>query len=201
MSDYAAWAELRAASRGHLTPWEPLWARDELSRNAFRRRIRHYSREAREDLGYAFFIFATAKTAALSMQSAAARRAANMLWPSQDLGGSPILVGGITFSHVRRGVTQAATLGYWLGKSFVGRGLMSDALSAALPFAFDVLRLHRVEAAVMPNNTPSLQVLEHAGFVREGIARRYLKINGHWQDHIILARLAEDDDRMEALLP
>ena len=57
MGDYAPWAELRALSRDHLTPWEPIWQRDELSRSAFRRRVRHYQRESREDLGYAFLIF------------------------------------------------------------------------------------------------------------------------------------------------
>ncbi len=57
MGDYGAWAELRARSREHLVPWEPLWQRDELTRSAFRRRVRHYQREAREDLGYSFLIF------------------------------------------------------------------------------------------------------------------------------------------------
>ena len=88
MSDYAAWAELRAASREHLAAWEPLWPRDELTRGAFRRRLRHYAREQREDLGYAFFV----------------------LDDRTDL-----LFGGLTLSNVRRGVTQAASLGYWLG--------------------------------------------------------------------------------------
>ena len=63
MSDYSAWAELRALSREHLMPWEPVWPRDELTRSAFRRRLRHYQREAREDQGYAFLIFATATNA------------------------------------------------------------------------------------------------------------------------------------------
>ncbi len=57
MSDYPAWAELRAASREFLTPWEPLWSNDELSRASFRRRVRHYLRDLREDVGYALFIF------------------------------------------------------------------------------------------------------------------------------------------------
>src|SRR5581483_4623934 len=80
MSDSAAWAELRAASREFLTPWEPLWANDELSRSSFRRRVRHYLRDLREDVGYA-----------LSMFSAA----------------SGALVGGLTLCNVRRGVTQS----------------------------------------------------------------------------------------------
>ena len=105
MGDYAPWAELRAISRDHLTPWEPVWQRDELSRSSFRRRVRHYQREAREDLGYAFLIFSDADDQ---------------------------LVGGLTLSNVRRGVTQAAVLGYWLGKPFVCRGYMTEAVRAAV---------------------------------------------------------------------
>jgi ribosomal-protein-alanine N-acetyltransferase len=165
MSDYAAWAELRAMSRAHLAPWEPAWPRDDLSRSAYRRRLRHYVREAREDLGYAFLIFEAANDS---------------------------LVGGLTLSNVRRGVTQAATLGYWLGVPHLGRGYMTEAARAAMTHAFDVLRLHRVEAAAQPNNAASIRVLERLGFTREGFARRYLKINGTWEDHVLFALLAED---------
>ena len=165
MGDYAAWAELRALSRDHLTPWEPQWTRDELSRDAFRRRVRHYQRELREDLGYAFFLF-------------------------RDL--DDRLLGGITLSNVRRGVTQAAAVGYWIGKPFAGRGLMTKAVSGVVRFAFDELKLHRLEAACMPSNAASIRVLEKNGFQREGLARRYLKINGVWQDHLLYATLADD---------
>jgi len=165
MGDYAAWAELRALSRDHLTPWEPQWARDELSRDAFRRRVRHYQRELREDLGYAFFLF-------------------------RDYDDQ--LLGGITLSNVRRGVTQAAAVGYWIGKPYAGRGLMTKAVAGIVRFAFEELKLHRLEAACMPSNTASIRVLEKNGFQREGLARRYLKINGVWQDHLLYATLADD---------
>lgn len=165
MGDYAPWAELRAMSRDHLTPWEPQWQRDELSRSSFRRRVRHYQREQREDLGYAFLIFSDANDE---------------------------LVGGLTLSNVRRGVTQAAVLGYWLGKPFVRRGHMTEAVRAAVGFGFDTLHLHRLEAATMPNNVGSIRVLEHNGFRREGFARRLLKINGCWEDHVLHALLIED---------
>lgn len=165
MGDYAAWAELRALSRDHLTPWEPQWTRDELSRDAFRRRVRHYQRELREDLGYAFFLF-------------------------RDL--DDRLLGGITLSNVRRGVTQAAAVGYWIGKPFARRGLMTKAVSGVVRFAFEELKLHRLEAACMPSNAASIRVLEKNGFQREGLARRYLKINGVWQDHLLYATLADD---------
>jgi ribosomal-protein-alanine N-acetyltransferase len=164
-TDYGAWAELRGMSRQHLVPWEPAWPRDDLSRSAFRRRIKHYQREARDDLGYAFLMFEA---------------------------DSDRLVGGLTLSNVRRGVTQSAMLGYWLGVRFVGQGHMTAAVRAVLPYAFEQLRLHRVEAAVQPTNGRSVGVLRRAGFAEEGLARRYLKINGVWQDHLLFAILAED---------
>jgi ribosomal-protein-alanine N-acetyltransferase len=165
MGDYSAWAELRALSRQHLTVWEPLWTRDELSRSAFRRRLRQYQREMREDQGYAFLVFRE---------------------------GDAALVGGLTISNVRRGVAQSASVGYWMGLPYVRCGYMTDALRAVLPFAFGTLGLHRLEAACLPHNAPSARVLEKAGFRREGTARRYLKINDIWQDHDLYALLHDD---------
>lgn len=170
MSDYALWAELRALSREHLTPWEPQWTRDELTRSAYRRRLRHYQREQREDLGYALFIFRN---------------------------GDDELLGGITLSNVRRGVSQSTSLGYWLGAPYVRRGHMTDAVGAALGYAFTDLRLHRVEAACLPTNVASSRVLQQNGFVGEGLARRFLKINGIWQDHLLFARLIDDASAVE----
>jgi ribosomal-protein-alanine N-acetyltransferase len=165
MGDYSAWAELRAASRQHLTAWEPQWARDELTRSAYRRRLRQYQRELREDQGYAFLIFRRSDAA---------------------------LVGGLSVSNVRRGVAQAASIGYWIGAPHVRRGYMGDAVKALLPFVFGTLGLHRLEAACLPRNLPSTRVLEKVGFKREGMARRYLKINGVWQDHDLFALLQDD---------
>jgi len=164
-SDYAAWAELRSVSREFLTPWEPSWTRNELTRLSFRRRVRHYVREAREDLGYAFFMF---------------RR-------SDDA-----LLGGLTISNVRRGVTQSGTLGYWVGAPYARRGYMSAGIVTLLPFVFDTLRLHRLEAACLPHNEASMRLLEKSGFQREGLARRFLRINGIWQDHLLYAMLHDD---------
>jgi ribosomal-protein-alanine N-acetyltransferase len=165
MQDYAAWAELRALSRQHLTPWEPQWARDELARSSFRRRLRQVQREARDDHGYAYLIFA-------------------------DSGAT--LLGGLNISNVRRGVAQAASVGYWMGAPHAGRGYMTDAVVAAVGFAFDSLQLNRLEAACLPVNVPSKRVLEKAGFALEGRARRYLKIDGRWQDHDLYALLYDD---------
>jgi len=168
MSDYPAWAELRAVSREFLTPWEPLWAADELNRSSFRRRVRHYLRDLREDMGYALFIFSTATGA---------------------------LVGGLTLCNVRRGVTQACTLGYWTGAPYAGQGYMTAAVHAVIPFVFDSLELHRLEAACLPSNAASIKLLERTGFTREGLARRYLRINGVWQDHLLYALLDSDRRR------
>jgi len=165
MQDYSAWAELRALSRQHLTPWEPQWARDELARSAFRRRLRQYQRELRDDQGYAFFAFREADA---------------------------VLLGGLNLTNVRRGVAQAASLGYWIGAPHAGGGYMTNAVRTVLPFAFGTLGLNRLEAACLPHNTASARVLEKVGFRREGLARHYLKIDGHWQDHDLYGLLCDD---------
>jgi ribosomal-protein-alanine N-acetyltransferase len=165
VADYPAWAELRALSRTHLTPWEPAWARDDLSRHLYRRRLRAYAKDVRDDIGYSFFVCDAA---------------------------SNTLVGGITLSNVRRGAAQTASLGYWVGKPYAGQGRMTEAVKTLLPFAFGTLRLNRVEAACMPSNAASIRVLGSTGFVREGVARGYLKINGQWEDHLLFAVLAGD---------
>jgi ribosomal-protein-alanine N-acetyltransferase len=156
--DYSEWAALREASRAYLTPWEPTWAADELSRGSYRYKLRRYAEDARDDKAYALFIF------------------------REDDG---VLTGGITLSNVRRGVAQMASMGYWAGRDFAGKGLTTAAVRACLRYAFEDLDLHRVEAACQPENAPSKRVLEKAGFVQEGRARAYLKINGQWRDHIL----------------
>lgn len=165
ISDYGPWAEMRQKSRAHLVPWEPMWTSDELSRSTFRLRVRIAVRESRDDLGYAFLLF-------------------------RAVDGE--LIGGLTLSHVRRGVSQSASLGYWMGLPFVRNGYMRAGVAAALGYAFESLRLHRVEAACLPANTGSIRVLESNGFVREGFAERYLRINGVWRDHLLYARLGDD---------
>lgn len=164
MGDYPAWAELREASRLFLAPWEPSWPADDLTRAAYKRRIKRYQREIREDAGYPFFVF---------------------LHDGR-------LVGGLTLSNVRRGVTQSCSLGYWMGAPHAGTGLMTDAVRTVVPHVFDALRLHRLEAASMPHNARSIRLLEKVGFTREGFARRYLLIDGRWQDHVLYAMLADD---------
>jgi ribosomal-protein-alanine N-acetyltransferase len=164
-ADYAEWAELRGASRAFLVPWEPTWPADDLTRAAFRRRLRRYAEDQRNDLAYPFFLFR-----------------------QQD----NVLVGGLTLGNIRRGVAQAGTLGYWMGAAHARQGHMTAAVRALLAFAFTTLRLHRVEAACIPANIPSVRLLEKTGFTHEGYARQYLCINGVWQDHVLYARLKDD---------
>ncbi len=119
VTDHTEWAALREQSREFLTPWEPIWPADDLSRSAFRRRIRRYAEDLRSDQSYAFLIF----------RSTDGR-----------------LVGGLTLANVRRGVAQAGSLGYWMGLPHVRHGYMTAAVRAIIPFAFSTLRLHRLEA-------------------------------------------------------
>lgn len=165
MGDYAEWAELRARSRAFLTPWEPTWPVDDLTRASFRRRLRRYMRDVREDLAYPFFIFRNDDDA---------------------------LVGGCTISNVQRGVQQSCALGYWAGEPYAGQGHVTAAVKALMPFVFSELRLHRVQAACLLTNERSKAVLRKCGFQEEGVARSYLKINGQWHDHVVFARLSSD---------
>lgn len=165
MADYLAWARLRAESREFLTPWEPIWADDELTRGAFRRRIKRYQKETRLDSAYVFFV----------------------LRESDDA-----LIGGCTLSNVRRGVTQCCTLGYWMGEKFARQGYMTSALRTLIPFVFRTLGLHRIEAACLTDNEASKSLLARVGFRQEGLARRYLLINGTWADHLLFALLKEE---------
>jgi ribosomal-protein-alanine N-acetyltransferase len=165
MRDYSQWSSLRERSRSFLTPWEPTWPPDDLTRGAFRRRLRRYVEEVDRDEAYPFLLFR-----------------------EQD----DVLLGGLSLGQIRRGVAQTATLGYWMGQPYAGRGLMSRAVRAATGFAFATLRVHRVEAACLPHNTASERLLERVGFQREGYARSYLRINGIWQDHLLFALIETD---------
>ncbi|WID95585.1 GNAT family protein [Bosea vestrisii] len=163
--DYSAWASLRMQSRDFLTPWEPVWSEDDLTRTSFRLRVKRAAREIASDEAYSLFILDSH---------------------------SETLLGGLTIGLVRRGVAQACTLGYWMGQRHAGKGHMTEAVRGALDFAFSELALHRVEAACLPNNEPSRRLLERVGFTREGEARGYLRINGVWADHLLYGLLSSE---------
>lgn len=163
--DFEAWAGLREESRAFLTPWEPTWGIDDLTRGSFRRRLRRYAEEMEADEAYPFFLFRRSDQA---------------------------LLGGLNLTNIRRGAAEMASLGYWMGRAHAGQGHMSEAVRNLMPFAFSNLRLRRIEAACLPENAASIRLLEKIGFRREGYARDYLSINGAWRDHLLFALLARD---------
>lgn len=166
--DYAEWAALRQASRAFLTPWEPRWTSDELEPRAWRMRLRRYREDIAQGTGVPFLIF------------------------QRETGH---LAGGITLGNIRQGVAQSGQIGYWMGERYSGRGMMVEAVGLVVEFGFKTLRLHRIEAACIPDNTRSIHVLEKAGFQREGLLRSYLRINGVWQDHYLYALVSGEDAR------
>lgn len=165
--DYAAWRDLRRASRDFLKPFEPRWTDADLNRRAYASRVRRGADEALRGTDFGFHIFETTTD------------------------GREMLAGGLTISNIRRRAAQYANLGYWMGQSFAGRGLMTEAVSLVLPFFFDQLGLHRLHAAFLPHNIASRRVLEKNGFREEGFAPNYLQIDGKWADHVLFGLTRE----------
>ncbi len=164
-SDFNDWAALRRASREYLTPWEPVWARDHLSRKSFTNRVYWAQRSVAGGTAIPLFLF---------------RR-------SDD-----VLLGAITLDNIRRGPAQAGTLGYWTGQAFSRQGFMREAIGAVVHYAFTRLDLSRIEAACLPENEASRGLLESSGFKYEGVAQSYLQINGRWRTHVLYASLRSD---------
>ncbi len=165
MADYAEWRILREESFSHLQPWEPSWGADDLSRRAFKQRVERNQREYSMGSALPLFIFSKHDDA---------------------------LLGGITIGQIRRGAAQCCMIGYWMGEKHSGKGHMRAALALVIHHIFTQLRLHRIEAACIPDNERSLGLLEKAGFQREGLLREYLKIDGRRREHILMSLLATD---------
>ena len=163
--DWRVWSELRESSAAFLTPWEPTWSPDHLSRKAFTNRVYWAQR-------------AEASGAALPL----------LLIRRED----QALLGAITLDNIRRGPAQAGTLGYWMGQVHARQGFMREAIQAVVHHAFNVMDLSRIEAACLPENAPSRGVLEKSGFKYEGVAQSYLQINGRWRNHVLYANLRSD---------
>ncbi len=164
-ADYRAWSELRRASADFLTPWEPVWASDHLTRRAFTNRVSWAARCTRSDTALPLFLIRRDDSA---------------------------LLGAITLDNIRRGPAQAGTLGYWIGAAFARQGFMREAITAVVHHAFTEMDLSRIEAATLPENTASRGLLERAGFKYEGVAQSYLQINGRWRNHVLYASLRHD---------
>jgi [ribosomal protein S5]-alanine N-acetyltransferase len=164
--DWRIWRDLREASRAFLAPWEPAWPGNALSYTYFCGLLRRYAREWRKGEGYNFLIFLNGD--------------GNKTGP---------LVGGISLNGVERGIAQTGTLGYWMGEIHAGKGYMREAAALVSAFAFNQLKLHRLQASCLPHNEPSINLLRRLGFEEEGYAKAYLQINGKWEDHILWARV------------
>jgi ribosomal-protein-alanine N-acetyltransferase len=164
-ADFRAWAALRSESRAFLTPWEPAWAVDHLSRKAFTNRVYWAQRAIAQGSAVPLFI---------------------------HLREGEVLLGAITLDNIRRGPAQAGTLGYWIGESHARHGYMRETIEAVVHHAFRNLDLSRVEAACLPENAASRGVLEKTGFKYEGVAQSYLQINGRWRNHVLFANLRSD---------
>ncbi len=164
-SDFRAWTALRRASEGFLTPWEPSWAADHLSRKAFTNRVYWAQRSVATGSALPLFLF---------------ERQADTL------------LGAITLDNIRRGPAQAGTLGYWIGEGYARNGFMREAIEAVVHYAFSRLDLSRIEAACLPENKASRGLLERSGFKYEGVAQSYLQIDGRWRTHVLYASLRSD---------
>jgi ribosomal-protein-alanine N-acetyltransferase len=156
--DAAELLEVRRRNRAFLEPWEPL--RDEL--------------------------FYTLPGQEVNVANAIRGRDEGRAYPFIVVHEGAI-VGGVNLNGIVRGVFQNAYLGYWIDEAVGGRGFATEAVRQAVAFAFGEGGLHRVQAAVMPRNTASIRVLEKAGFREEGLALRYLRIAGAWEDHRLYA--------------
>lgn len=163
--DWRAWSDLREESAAFLTQWEPNWAADHLTRRSFTNRVYWAQRAEAQGTALPFLLI---------------RR--------QD----QVLLGAITLDNIRRGPAQAGTLGYWIGRSHARQGYMREAIEAVVHHAFHRLDLSRIEAACLPENTPSRGLLESCGFKYEGVAQSYLQIAGRWRTHVLYASLRMD---------
>jgi [ribosomal protein S5]-alanine N-acetyltransferase len=165
-SDYEAWHEVRVRCHDWLVRWEPRPAgasHQPEDRASFVARCALRERERQIGTGFGFGIFLEGR-----------------------------FVGELTLSSIQRGPFQSASIGYWIDEAFAGRGLMPEAVVVALRFAFETLGLHRVEVSIIPRNTPSRRVVEKLNLRLEGIAERYLEIDGVWEDHVRYAVTAEE---------
>ncbi len=160
--DWKAWRTMREGSRAFLEPWEPSWPHNALTYNYFCGLLRRHWRDWRNGRAYSFLVFTHG-----------------------DDGKSGGLLGGIALNDIQRGIAQKGTLGYWMAERHAGQGYMTEAANLVCDFAFQTLRLHRVEASCLPRNEPSKKLLIRLGFEEEGFAKAYLQINGKWEDHLL----------------
>lgn len=102
-------------------------------------------------------------------------------------------IGFTMLSEILRGDLQGCFIGYSLDEHQNGKGFTTEAVMLVVEYAFNDLKLHRIEAGVMPHNIGSIRVLEKSGFHKEGIAKKNVRINGKWEDHQVLAIINENE--------
>ncbi len=176
VEDFGAWSEVRSRNSDWLLKWEPMrtpGAPDPVqSRDAFAVRCGARQRERQLGTGYGYGIFVDGQ-----------------------------LGGEINLSIVQRGPFQSSYVGYWIDEKHAGQGLMPEALVLVMQAAFEELHLHRVQISIIPRNTASRRVVEKLGIRDEGVAQRYLEIDGVWEDHIRYAMTVEEwEERRDDLL-
>ncbi|HYI62860.1 MAG TPA: GNAT family protein [Acidimicrobiales bacterium] len=175
LSDFGTWSEVRERCQDWLLKWEPsrqVGAPDPtVDRDAFGVRCAARQRERALGTGHGFGIFHEGR-----------------------------FCGEINLNTIQRGPFQNAYVGYWIDEAVAGRGLMPEAVVVLARYAFEELGLHRLQISVIPRNRASRRVPEKLGFRDEGVAQRYLEINGEWEDHIRYALTSEEwDERGEEL--
>ncbi|HEY3941299.1 MAG TPA: GNAT family protein [Acidimicrobiales bacterium] len=164
-ADYPEWYEVRTRCRDWLVRWEPRPKGAPLpseDRGSFAARCAIRERERQLGTGYGFGIF------------------------------TDRFVGEVTLSSIQRGPFQTASIGYWVDEAMAGRGLVPEAVALTLQFSFEALALHRIEISIIPRNQPSRRVVEKLGVRLEGIAERFLEIDGVWEDHCRYAMTSEE---------
>jgi ribosomal-protein-alanine N-acetyltransferase len=164
--DYEAWYEVRTRCREWLLKWEPRSAHATHladDQRSFASRCAIRERERQMGTGFGFGIFLDGR-----------------------------FLGEITLSSIQRGPLQSAFVGYWIDEAVAGQGLMPEAVVTLLQYSFESLRLHRIEVNIIPRNAASRRVVEKLSIRFEGIAERYLEIDGAWEDHARYAITAEE---------
>ena len=165
-SDYPAWLEVRNRCRDWLVPWEPRSKgapQPAEDHASFTARCAMRERERQLGTGFGFGIFHEGRFA-----------------------------GEVTLSSILRGPFQNGSIGYWIDKDVAGIGLVPESVVVVLQFAFETLRLHRVEVAIIPRNMASRRVVEKLDLRNEGVALGFLEINGAWEDHVRYAMTTEE---------
>lgn len=166
-ADFRQWREVRRANAGWLTKWEPRRAAGQPDpvedRSAFVVRCSARERERQMASGFGYGVFV-----------------------------GEAFAGEMNLSSIQRGPFQSGYIGYWISEQLAGNSYTPEALVVLMRSAFEELRLHRVQIAIIPRNSASKRVVEKVGVRSEGVALRYLQINGVWEDHERFAMTSEE---------